>query len=76
MLATFRSDPIPLAFKARHVSQVTKKLFNPKPVFKSWQQDTMESLKRCMDYDLKLIDTENIVFGDAKDAASLLRNLS
>lgn len=36
----------------------------------------MESLKRCMDYDLKLIDTENIVFGDGKDAASLLRNLS
>jgi hypothetical protein len=37
MLATFRNDSIPTAFKARHTTQVTKKLFKPKPVFKSWQ---------------------------------------
>lgn len=36
MLATLRSDALPVAYKERHTTTVHRKMFKPKPVFSSW----------------------------------------
>ena len=75
MLSTFRADPIPQAFKERHTSTVTKKLFKPKPVFSAWKEDTYESLRIAMELDLKNISMLEIVSDDKQDATRLVAYL-
>lgn len=73
MLAGFRDEPIPVSFKERHTTQVSKKMFKPRKVFKDWQEDSPEVIRRALEYDTKYIHTDEIVQNDKQDAANLIR---
>ena len=75
MLTNFRGDAIPTAFKERHCSKVTRRMFKAKPVFEGWPADTPESLRRAMDHDMRFIPVVTIVNKDGKDATALFRLL-
>ena len=75
MLSNFRQDPIPVAFKPRHTTQVTTRQYKPKPVFQGWKEDTMESLRIAMELDLKNIQLIEIVDEDKKEAPKLISKL-
>lgn len=73
MLAGLRNDSIPVAYKERHTVTVTRDMFRPKPVFDKWKKDDHEVLKRCFDYDMKMVPTEEITKGDKVDALQMMR---
>ncbi len=67
MLATLRSESVPLAFKERHTTVVHRKLFKPKPVFNSWIQDNFDTYRRLVEYDTKFIPMNEIMDGKAAE---------
>lgn len=76
MLAGLRNDPIPVAYKSVYTKTMTRSMFKPKPVFESWKHDDHEVLRRCLDYDMKMILTDDITGGDQTVANSLLKLVS
>jgi len=61
MLATLRSDSLPVAYKERHTTTVHRKMFKPKPVFSSWISDTPDTYRRAIEYDSRFIPVLEIV---------------
>lgn len=76
MLAGFRDESIPVSYKERHTTMVTKKMFKPRKVFKDWHEDNPEVIRRAIEYDSKFIKLDEIVQNDKQDAAALIRQLT
>ena len=76
VLATFRDESLPVAYKQRHTTQVTRQMFKARDVFKDWQEDTAVIIKRTIEYDMKYMRISDVVDGDKKDTAGVVWHLT
>ena len=73
MLASFRTDDVPMYCKQRAVRQVLHDFYKPKPVFAAFVKDTPEIMASCMAHDQRLIRLEKIVDGHADEEKVIIK---
>jgi len=76
MLASFRTDEIPVYCKQRQVTQVLHDFYKPKPVFSAFIKDTPEIMGQCMSHDQKLINVTKIVDGREEEEKVVVKQLA
>ena len=76
MLASFRTDDVPVYCKQRSVRQVLHDFYKPKPVFSAFMKDTPEIMGQCMSYDQKHMRIEKIVDGRHDEEKVIVKQLT